>query len=323
VLPPPYKDEDKFVLRYRPPGATKYATGKGSMYRTLEIIGTPPAKDVDVNIGWAQVHISKTGKLSVVAGEGANIGKREETIGMGEGQIPIEVAKVAKQEGISKEELIETKKETGEYGVEDLIEEEQPQEVQTTQIRGESSNELNKVLLNKYTNGLKVYTVNGQYVRDNLDIDFTQGGHYKVYPFIPENEIWIDDILRDNDRDSTKLHEIAEVASMPSKGFVGKDEEYETAHNDVANVIERQARANPEELPEMIGKAIATYEKSRRTRKPRNFEKQMEEEWEDDESGELPVRRTRRKIETSDTSGIRDQYYLGKKLSGTPIDVSI
>jgi hypothetical protein len=40
--------------------------------------------------------------------------------------------------------------------------------------------------------GLVVWRVDGHHIRDRLDVDFTNGSHDLVSPFIPEGEIWLD-----------------------------------------------------------------------------------------------------------------------------------
>jgi len=66
VSPYPYRDEDKLYLDSPLPGTYKFATGKGSAYRTLQVIGGSPPADVDLDMGWAQINISsKDGKLSM------------------------------------------------------------------------------------------------------------------------------------------------------------------------------------------------------------------------------------------------------------------
>lgn len=71
VLPPPYRDEDMMYLDNPLPGTKKFAVGKGSARKTLQVIGGVPQKDADVDMGWAQIHISaKTGKLDIMFGGG-------------------------------------------------------------------------------------------------------------------------------------------------------------------------------------------------------------------------------------------------------------
>jgi hypothetical protein len=112
--------------------------------------------------------------------------------------------------------------------------------------------ELSKMELPQYSTGdVKVYLVNGQYIRDNIDIDFTQGGHGKVYKFIPENEIWIDRSLdTPEDKKATFLHELAEYNAMGEA--IGKNTAYEQSHTKIANPLEVKARQNPDIVDEMI-----------------------------------------------------------------------
>lgn len=92
--------------------------------------------------------------------------------------------------------------------------------------------------------GLPVYTVSGQWLRNHVDIDFTQGGNEAVYPsYVPEGEIWIDDNLRALDRMATALHEIVERDQMMR---LGKD--YDDAH-EVASANERPFRRELERRP--------------------------------------------------------------------------
>ena len=113
VLPPPYKEEDLYTIRHAPVGAYKFPDnlGKGLAYRTFQIIGKPAVDEATANLGWTTVTVKhqKGNNYEIKFGQNseANVGKREETIGMGQGQIPIEVADAAKAEGISPTELRE------------------------------------------------------------------------------------------------------------------------------------------------------------------------------------------------------------------------
>ena len=69
AIPPPY--DKKYYLDNPLPGSYRFAVGKGSAYKTLQIIGGAPPNDVDVDIGWTQVHISSKGKeLTMTFGGG-------------------------------------------------------------------------------------------------------------------------------------------------------------------------------------------------------------------------------------------------------------
>jgi len=77
--------------------------------------------------------------------------------------------------------------------------------------------------------GLKIFRVDGEWIRNNLSIIFGHGGHGYVHEFIPVNEIWIathhpkncgcNDIkkgqkLSQKYFDSTVIHEITELKEM-------------------------------------------------------------------------------------------------------------
>lgn len=78
--------------------------------------------------------------------------------------------------------------------------------------------------------------VDGAYVRDHVFVDFVEGGHFYRYGWIPEDQIWIEDILSVLDQVCTGVHEIHERFRMKYKGM-----NYEDAH-DSACKIERIVR---------------------------------------------------------------------------------
>ena len=80
--------------------------------------------------------------------------------------------------------------------------------------------------------GLKVYLVSGEYIRNHIDIDFTAGGNSGVYPYVPVDEIWIDDALHGLDQTATTYHEIVERYHM-----IYHHMSYDKAH-DMANSAE-------------------------------------------------------------------------------------
>jgi hypothetical protein len=85
--------------------------------------------------------------------------------------------------------------------------------------------------------GLVIYLVNGEKVRDTLDVDFTNGGNDAIYPrYIPAGEVWIDDAQHVLDRTATALHELVERDLMLHHGM-----SYDGAH-DAANGHERAFR---------------------------------------------------------------------------------
>jgi hypothetical protein len=82
-----------------------------------------------------------------------------------------------------------------------------------------------------FANKIKVYIVDGKYVRENQEIDFTQGGNSGKYEFIPKEEIWIDDGLNEDEILPTLLHEVIEYKLMDG-GY-----DYDFAH-DIASDVE-------------------------------------------------------------------------------------
>jgi len=83
--------------------------------------------------------------------------------------------------------------------------------------------------------GCEVWLVNGKTVRNNYNIDFTEGGHDKVYDFVPPNEIWISDEISAKERPYILAHEYNERCDM------AQGEDYDSAHNK-ASFFERKLR---------------------------------------------------------------------------------
>ena len=78
-----------------------------------------------------------------------------------------------------------------------------------------------------YVTGLPVYLVSGERVRNDIDIDFTQGGNEAAYPgYVPADEIWIDDAMHVLDRIATIFHEIVERNLVLYGGL-----DYDKAHD--------------------------------------------------------------------------------------------
>lgn len=92
-------------------------------------------------------------------------------------------------------------------------------------------------------NGVHVWFVNGRLVRSVFDIEFTEGGHDCVYEFVPENEVWIDDDLHEDERGFVLFHELHE------RNLMAKGMDYDRAHDD-ASRLEQHYRRHPAELHE-------------------------------------------------------------------------
>lgn len=75
---------------------------------------------------------------------------------------------------------------------------------------------LNKKYIGHMNNGIKVYTVDGEYVRTYFDNDFAGAGHSLAYKgIIPKNEIWVENTLTsDKDIKAIILHELVEHMMM-------------------------------------------------------------------------------------------------------------
>jgi len=100
-------------------------------------------------------------------------------------------------------------------------------------------------LWKKLEDGVSVWVVNGRLVRSAYDIDFTAGGHDHVYEFVPENEIWIDDAIEENERGFVLLHELHEHNRM-AKGMP-----YSQAHAESSR-LEFRCRHHPDELHDAL-----------------------------------------------------------------------
>jgi hypothetical protein len=72
--------------------------------------------------------------------------------------------------------------------------------------------------------GLRIMLVDGTYVRDTWDSDFSQGGNGWAYGFVPKNEIWIDWCIPEEEWPFIVYHECVEVEAM-RRGFT-----YSQAH---------------------------------------------------------------------------------------------
>jgi hypothetical protein len=62
--------------------------------------------------------------------------------------------------------------------------------------------------------GLKIALVDGTYVRNHFDSDFSQGGNGFRYRFVPRKEIWLDADINPRERPFIAFHECQEVVRM-------------------------------------------------------------------------------------------------------------
>lgn len=99
--------------------------------------------------------------------------------------------------------------------------------------------------LGETSTGLIVWLINGRLVRSAFFIDFVDGGHHLVYPWVPEKEVWLDDDLQPAEYPYVLLHELHERALM------AKDWTYNRAHPS-ASKIELYCHHHPEHLAEEL-----------------------------------------------------------------------
>jgi hypothetical protein len=78
--------------------------------------------------------------------------------------------------------------------------------------------------------------ISGAYLRSRLYVDFCEGGHFYKYDWIPEPQIWIEDILSVLDQVTSGVHEIHERYRMKYLGW-----RYLKAHESACE-IERTIR---------------------------------------------------------------------------------
>ena len=56
----------------------------------------------------------------------------------------------------------------------------------------------------------KIYYVDGNWVRDHIETDFTIGGSHYSYEKIPKNELWIENTRTERDKSFNMLHVVFE-----------------------------------------------------------------------------------------------------------------
>jgi len=91
------------------------------------------------------------------------------------------------------------------------------------------------------SNGVKVWFVKGRLVRSVFDIEFTEGGHEHVYEFIPQNEVWIDDDIHQDELAFILFHELHE------RNLMANGMNYDHAHEE-SSKKEHYYRDHPAEL---------------------------------------------------------------------------
>jgi hypothetical protein len=123
------------------------------------------------------------------------------------------------------------------------------QRLQAQQDKEKAINRVHKRLLKDYSGEVEVWLVRGNLVRSFFFIDFTQGGHDKVYNFVPRGEVWIDDALYYKEIPYVVLHELYERRLMlkNKKRFKNWKKLYDWAH-EKASETEYFHRHHPNKL---------------------------------------------------------------------------
>jgi hypothetical protein len=67
--------------------------------------------------------------------------------------------------------------------------------------------------------GFKIWIVDGAMIRKNIFNEFVYGGNDQRYPFVPQNEIWIDNSVSSEEYETTLAHEINERNLMAKFGM--------------------------------------------------------------------------------------------------------
>ena len=111
-----------------------------------------------------------------------------------------------------------------------------------------------------FVTGLPVYLVSGEQVRNQIDIDFTQGGNEAAYPgYVPAGEIWIDDAMHALDRIATIFHEIVE-RNLVLYGGVDYDDAHDTACKREIEFRKELAKKHPKSTDlRLVAAALRPY----------------------------------------------------------------
>jgi len=98
-----------------------------------------------------------------------------------------------------------------------------------------------RIRIYKEIEDVKIWVVSGFDVRCQWLTRFIQGGHHYVYPFIPKNEVWLDDTLDADEFEPVFIHEFVEMKQMRDNGLA-----YDPAHN-IAEGFEYEYREKMKE----------------------------------------------------------------------------
>jgi hypothetical protein len=151
---------------------------------------------------------------------------------------------------------------------------------------------------------IKVYQVDGNYIRSPhmingvlvpaIDTDFTMGGHWKVYDYVPENEVWIERMKDPMENKFNLIHEIPEVFVMDEYKMP-----YLKAHDGIANPIEQIARKeqDPKEVDRKLEEVLDKFADEAEVKRLLSYKPKVDNYKESEPELTVPRR-----------------YYLGRKL---------
>ncbi len=97
--------------------------------------------------------------------------------------------------------------------------------------------------------GFKIYEVDGEWIKNNLDVGFGTGNHGLVKSYIPMDEIWVWPVKEN--KWSIALHEMIEFNLMKNEGL-----EYEEAHKKTIKITSGLdiKEKKQSDLKELLGK---------------------------------------------------------------------
>ncbi len=96
--------------------------------------------------------------------------------------------------------------------------------------------------------GFKIYEVDGEWIRNNIDVGFGTGGHGLVHSYIPMDEIWVWPVTEN--KWSIALHEMIEFNLMNDK-----DMKFPEAHKKTIRITQGlDIKEKKNELKELLGR---------------------------------------------------------------------
>jgi hypothetical protein len=122
-----------------------------------------------------------------------------------------------------------------------------------TESKKELLEKIHTKKIDQFATHLHLWLINGEIVRDTVCIEYFDGGHDRVYSFIPVGEIWIEEQLSPKEQLFILLHELHE------RFLMGQGKDYKHAHRG-ATQVEDFYRDHSEGLAERIQEEIKKNE---------------------------------------------------------------